>query len=60
MSCSKCTKSVEGMQTYKVEGATYHRACFDCVKCGKKLAGTTFLREAGDHNFSCQASAAPA
>ena len=51
--CSKCSKSMEGSQTYAVPGiGKYHRACFVCVKCNNKLAGQTFLQV--DDGFSCQ------
>mmetsp|Transcript_15058 Transcript_15058/g.32415 ORF Transcript_15058/g.32415 Transcript_15058/m.32415 type:complete len:336 (+) Transcript_15058:113-1120(+) len=49
--CQVCRKRVYAMEAHNAEGHLFHKDCFQCVTCGRKLAGTNFAKN--EMGFFC-------
>lgn len=46
--CGRCGKAVFFAEKVMGGGGIYHKACFNCTACGKKLDSTTVTQAEGD------------
>jgi len=51
--CDLCAKTVYAMEKLAVEGRVFHKDCFRCAACGRKLAGNDF--DKNELGFFCPA-----
>lgn len=42
--CEVCRKRVYVMESLQAEGSLFHKDCFKCTTCGRKLGGTNFAK----------------
>lgn len=52
--CERCFKTVFAAEAIRLDGRTFHKSCFNCEECNRKLTLTTFYKTHGIPALFCQ------